>query len=148
MPLGQTPFGTRSPPTPDPSEPPPPPQGIRGGPFSRFSGLIWFLLAGLMVASLFTMRRGEKKPVSDTTQCLTERACGPGWRCFAEPKGDGFAVTGVCSQVCESDLQCATHFRCDEVAVSGDQVVPVGAHGAGPDRAHVCRPCGGACEPR
>lgn len=142
MPLGQAPFGTRTPSAP---EPPQQPQPARP---SRFGPLIWIMLGGLVVASVFTMRRGDKKPISDTTECLTDRACGAGWRCFAVPKDDGFAVTGVCSQVCESDLQCATHFRCDEVAVGSDQVVPIGARGGTAEHAHVCRPCGGACEPR
>ncbi len=104
-------------------------------------------MAALIGATVLTMSRPEKKPISDTTECLTTKSCGEGWRCYAEPKDDPFATSGVCSQTCESSLQCATHFKCVAVSKTKDQVVPVGARGATEALEKVCRPCGGVCDP-
>src|SRR5437762_14107558 len=97
MPLGQAPYGSREPPSPEEK---PPPSSLRG--FPGWSRYIFVLLAvGWVVALIAT--RGEKKPsaIGDTTECFADKACGDGWRCFAVPKDDRFAVSGVCSHVCE-----------------------------------------------
>jgi hypothetical protein len=98
------------------------------------------LLAAFAFASIMTIRREEKKPVSDSTSCLTDRACGPGWRCYAEPKADPFAVMGLCSHVCDRDADCGAALHCLEVAATRDQVVPLTAAGAAAQRVRVCRP--------
>jgi hypothetical protein len=103
---------------------------------------VYWVLASLLVGvTAWQMRSGEKKATDDHTECLTDRSCGAGWHCFAVPKDDPFAVTGVCSHECTDDTQCSAPLKCTEVAATADsQVVPLNAKGAGAQRLHVCRP--------
>jgi hypothetical protein len=137
MPLGQAPFGTRTPPEPEPGQGPP-----QAGPpaFGRLRWFFWVLLAALAGVTAWQMWSEKPKPVSDSTECLTTASCGAGWRCYAVPKDDPFAVTGVCSHECADDAQCAAPLKCTEVAVTEHQVLPLGAKGGGAERTHVCRP--------
>jgi hypothetical protein len=150
MPLGQAPYGSRSPPDPEEGEGPKPPSGPPPG--LRIS---WFLVIPLVaLLAYLAAGRGTRGPghnedgPTGVHECLTHRSCAADWRCYAVPKDDPFAVPGICAQLCEGDLQCPSQHRCEEVAVGKGQVVPLGARGATAERAHVCRPCDGPCRPQ
>lgn len=153
MPLGQAPYGSRTPAGRDE----PPDGDPRPGP-GRFGGAGRWMFSIAFIALLayfaaLASRSGVKGParaggVAGPSECLTDRSCAEGWRCFAIPKDDPFAVTGRCAQACEGDLQCPAHFACQQVAVGDHQVVPLGARGAKPETLGVCQPCGeGGCRP-
>ena len=144
MPLGQAPYGSRQSP---PGEPPPDPD--RGSRRVGYGSRIFLIGAGAMILLMWlrgSYGRGyETNPhgPAGPNPCLTDRSCAEGWRCYAVPKDDPFTVEGQCAQVCESDLQCPAHFRCERVAATkGKQVVPETARGAGAEKLGVCRACG------
>jgi hypothetical protein len=106
---------------------------------------------GSAVLLAFVAARGTGRSSADRNAhgptgpnpCLTDRSCAQGWRCYAIPKDDPFAVEGECTQQCEDSLQCPAHFSCVKVSVAkGPQVVPEGARGATGELTGVCRPCG------
>jgi hypothetical protein len=102
-----------------------------------------------MVALAASRGLGARTKAVDTGECLTDKSCKAGWRCFAVPKDDPFVVSGNCAQVCEGDLQCPPHFQCLKVAVGNGQVVPEGARGATAELLGVCQPCGPeGCQPQ
>ncbi|MBK7864678.1 MAG: hypothetical protein IPJ65_39950 [Archangiaceae bacterium] len=156
MPLGQTPFGSRPPTGPDEG---PDPEGGPGSGSRRFPGVSrWLLMIGFiaMLAYMAALASRQGSRASDgragaaagPSECITDRSCAEGWRCYAVPKDDPFVVTGVCVQLCEGDLQCPPHFRCEPVAAGDHQVVPVGARGAHGAPLGACRPCSDdGCQP-
>jgi hypothetical protein len=156
MPLGQAPFGSREPAGPD--EPPEQrdPRFSSGGRLgvSRWLFLVAFVAMLAYFAALASRagaRVSDRAPgaLAGPSECITDRSCGEGWRCYAVPKDDPFVVTGRCAQVCEGDLQCPPHFRCESVALGDHQVVPLGSRGATAARLGVCQPCGEeGCQPK
>ena len=151
MPLGQAPYGSRTPSQPD--EPGDDDRRPREGSARRPPAFRWlFLISFVALLAYFAAMatRGVSKSreggVAGPAECLTDRSCAEGWRCYAVPKDDPFAVSGVCTQQCEGDLQCPAHFRCESVAATKDrQVVPIGARGATETKVGVCRACEGDC---
>lgn len=101
----------------------------------------WLLVvvAAAAVLSFFVMGRGpvEKYPHAD---CLAHAQCQSSERCLVLPKSDGFATMGLCSDVCEADLECPARQRCQAYREAAGYLVPEGAKGAGEVVVKVCVP--------
>lgn len=144
MPLGQAPYGSRQ----TPRDPDGEDSRDSGGksPGGRPGGFSWILWIPIVAMVAFVAanwgKSGKATPrgVAGPTECLTDKSCGAGSRCFAVPKDDPFVVVGECAQACEGDLQCPARHRCEDVAVGKSNVVPLDARGATAERAKICRP--------
>jgi Dickkopf N-terminal cysteine-rich region len=102
-----------------------------------FRGAPWvvgLVLLATLVAWLVTARGPGGIP--SHAGCFAHRDCAKGEFCAVEPKGDGFATQGQCSEPCTDDEQCPNGWRCLVLVESAEGVLT--PRGTG-ERRRVCR---------
>jgi len=97
------------------------------------------LVAATFALSIFFSRQTvhEKRARG---QCLVHDDCLKTERCLVFPKGDGFATTGQCMDLCDENQRCPPQRRCRGYFEADGFLVPSGAQGAGRQAVRVCAP--------